>query len=85
LNIEKELKELIQKVINFSIIGNNKQQNELKNIMNVPHPYPATKEIINLEKNNSEEYNLYPEKSQKIQAITNKIERSLINNMFLYN
>ena len=90
LTIEKELKELyifqrginfmIQKVINFSIIENNKQQNILKNFMNVPQLYPVNKEIINKEKFNSEEYNLYPEKDEKIQIITDEIKRSLLNN-----
>ena len=88
--IEKELKELfitqrkidfvIQKAINFSLIGNNKQQNELKNIMNIPKIYPSNKEIINLEKFNSEEHNLHPEKSKKIQTITNETKKRLINN-----
>ena len=92
---EKELKELyilqrginieIQKVINFSFKGNSKQQNELKNIMNVPQPYNANKEIINLEKFNSEEYNLYPENSKKVQSITDEIKRSLINNNSIQN
>ena len=48
---------MIQKVINFSIIGNNKQQNEFKNFMNVPQSYPVNKEIINLEKFNREACN----------------------------
>jgi len=88
--IEKELKELfifqrginfvIQKVFNFSIIGNNNQQNKLKNIMNVPQLYPIYKEIINIEKFNSEEYNLYPEKSKKIQTNIDEIKRSFIDN-----
>jgi len=95
LTIEKELKELyifqrkinivIQKVINFSIIENNKQSNELKNIMNAPQPYLVNKKIINLKKFNSEKYNLYPEKSKKIQANTNEIERSLIINNYTEN
>jgi len=94
LAIEKELKELsifqrginfaIQKVINFYIIGNN-QQNKLKNIKNVPQLYPANKEIINIEKFNSEEYNLYPEKIKKIPTITYEIKRSLINNNSIEN
>jgi len=89
LTIEKELNELnifqneinfsIQKVINFSMIGN-KQQSKLKNIMNVPELYPANKEKINIEKFNSEEYNLYLEKAKKIQTITDKIKKSLTNN-----
>jgi len=89
LTIEKELKALnifqrginfkIQKVFNFSIIEN-KQQNKLKNSMNVPQLYPVNKEIFNKEKFNSEEFNLYPEKTKKIQIITDEIKRSLINN-----
>jgi hypothetical protein len=54
---------VIQKVINFSIIGNNKQQSELKNSMNVPQSYPINKEKINLEKFNGEVYNLSSEKN----------------------
>jgi len=69
----------IQKVINFSIIENN-QQNKLKNIKNVPHLYPVNKEIINEEKFNSEEYNLYPEKIKKFETITDEIKRNVINN-----
>jgi len=89
LTIEKELKALnifqrginfeIQKVFNFSIIEN-KQQNKLKNSMNVPQLYPVNKEIFNEEKFNSEEFNLYPEKTKKIQMIADEIKRSLINN-----
>jgi len=94
LAIEKELKELnffqrginfeIQKVINFSMIEN-KQQNKLKDIMYVPQLYPVSKKIFNIEKFNSEEYNLYPEKTKKLQTITDKIKRSLINNNFTEN
>jgi len=76
---------MIQNVINFSILENNKQQNELKNIMNVPEPHPVNKKIINLEKFNNEEYNLYPEKSKKIQTNTDEIKRSLISNNFTEN
>ena len=85
--IEKKLKELyifqreidiaVQKVISFSIIGNNKQQNELKNIMNVPHLYPVNKEIINLDKTLCETQNLLPEKSEKIQIIIDDIKRNM--------
>ena len=75
----------IQKVINFSIIGNNKQQNELKNIMNIPKSYPINKEIINLEKFNNEEYNVYPEKDQKIETISDEINKSFINNNYIEN
>ena len=90
LNIEKELKDFyifkkgiefsIQKVINFSIIENNKRQNELKNAINAPQPYPVNKEIINLEKFNLEEYNSYLEKIKNIQTISDEIKRSLIIN-----
>jgi len=90
LAIEKELKELnifkrginfeIQKVINFSTIEN-KQQNILKNIMNVPQLYPANKKIFNIEKFNSKEYNLYPDKTKKIQTIiTDEINNNFIEN-----
>ena len=76
---------MAQKVINFSLIGNNKQQSKLKNFMNVPQTYPANKEIINLEKLNSEEHNLHIEKSKKIQNITDEIQNSLINNNSIEN
>jgi len=79
LTIEKEINFEIQKVFNFSIIEN-KQQNELKNIMNAPQLYPVNKGIFNKEKFNCEEYNLYPEKTKKIEIITDEIKRSLINN-----
>ena len=89
LTIEKELNESnifqreinfsIQKVINFSMIEN-KQQSKLTNILYVPELYPANKEKVNIENFNSEEYNLYREKAKKIQAITDKIKKSLINN-----
>jgi hypothetical protein len=72
---------MIQKVINFSIIGNNKQQSELKNIIIAPHSYPINKEIINLEKFIDEGYNSYQEKSEKNQTITNEIKGSLNNNI----
>ena len=77
---QREINIVIQKVINFSIIGNNKQQSELKNFMNVPQSYPINKAKINLEKFNGEVYNSSPEKSEKIQIITDEIKRSLINN-----
>ena len=48
--------------------------------MNVPQSYPINKEKINLEKINGEVYNLSPEKSEKIQNITDEIKRSLISN-----
>jgi len=89
LAIEKELKELnifqrgmnfqIRKVFDFSIIEN-KQHNKLKNIMNSPQLYPVNKEIFNIEKFNSKEYNLYPEKTKKIETFTDEIKRSLIHN-----
>jgi len=85
LVFQKNINNVIQKVINFSIIENNNQQNELKNFINIPKAYPVKKEIINLEKFNNEEYNLYPEKSKKIKAITNEIEKSLINNNYTEN
>ena len=68
---QREIDNLIQKVINFYIIGNIKQQNELKNMMNVPQAYP-----VNQEKFNDEECNLYPEKSEKIQATIDEIKRN---------
>jgi len=63
----------------------NKEQNKLKNIMNVPQLYPVNKKIFNIEKFYSKEYNLYPEKTNKIQAITDEKKRSLIGNNFTDN
>jgi len=90
LNIEKEPKDLyivqkginfsIQKVINFSIIENNKQQNELNNVINAPQLYPVNKKIINLEKYYFEEYNSYLEKIKNFHAFKDEIKRSLISN-----
>ena len=89
MTIEKELKDLnifqrkincsIQKAINFSIIEN-RQQSTLKNIIYIQEIYPANREKINIEKFNSEEYNLYREKAKEIQTITDKLKKSLINN-----
>ena len=73
---------MAQKVINFSIVGNNKQQNELKNIMKDPQPYPVNREINNLEQFNNEEHNLHSEKSKKIQIIFDEAKESFINNNF---
>ena len=80
---EKKAKELyifqrqidfgIQKVINFSIIANNKQQSELKNIVNAPLSNPINKEIITSEKFIDEDYNSYSEKSKNAQTITDEI------------
>jgi hypothetical protein len=88
LAIEKKAKELytfqrqidfvIQKVINFSIIANNKQHSELKNIVYIPLSNPINKEIFTSEKYIGEDYISYPEKSKNAQTITNEI--SLINN-----
>ena len=67
---------VIQKVINFSIIGNNNQQSEIEKIMNAPQSYPVNKEINNLAKIIGESYNLYPEKREKIQTIMDEIKRN---------
>ena len=67
---------MIQNVINFSIIGNNSQQNELKKIMNAPQSYPSNREINNLEKIIDESYNLYQEKSEKNQNIIEEIKKN---------
>jgi hypothetical protein len=77
---QRDINFMIQKAINFSIIGNNKQQNELKNIIITPHSYPINKEIINLEKFIAEGYNSYQEKSKKNQTIEDEVKGSLINN-----
>ena len=80
---EKKAKELyifqrkndfgIQKVINFSIMPNNKQQSELKKIVNAPQSNPINKEIITSEKFIDEDYNSYSEKSKNAQTITDEI------------
>ena len=80
LDIVKKAKELpifqrqidfvIQKIINFSIIASNNNQNELKNIVNAPHSNPINKEIITSEKFIDEDYNLYPIKSKNTQTIS---------------
>ena len=79
--IEKKAKELyifqrqidfvIQKITNFSIIANNRQQSELKNIINVQQSNPINKEITTSEKSIDEDYNLYPEKSKNIHNSAN--------------
>ena len=74
---------VIQKIINFSIIASNKDQNELKNIINILQSNPINKEIITSEKFIDEDYNLYPEKSKNTQTITdgiNLISNSSTNN-----
>ena len=53
--------------------------------MNAPMLYPFNKKIFNVGKSNSEEYNLYPEKTKKIQTITDELKRILINNNFTEN
>ena len=54
---------MVQKVISFSIIVNNKLQNELKNIINIPQSYPINKDMFNLEKCFGEINNSYLEKN----------------------
>ena len=44
--------------------------------MNVPQVYPVNQEIFNLDKFNDEEYNLYPEKSEKNQVTIDEIKRN---------
>ena len=95
LAIEKKSKELsifqiesdfaIQKVINFSIIENKKQQSELGNIINAPQSYSFHKEIINFDKFSGEAFNSYPQESKKIENITDEIKTSLMNNSFSKN
>ena len=80
LNIfQREINNMIQKVITFSVIGNDNQQSELKKIIFSPHSYPINNEITNLEKFVGEGYNSYQEKSKKNQTITNEIKGSLNN------
>ena len=67
---QREIDIVIQKVINFSIIGNNKQKSELGN----------NKAIINFRKFVGETYNSYSEESKKIQTITDDIKARSINN-----
>ena len=84
LNIfQREIYIVIQKVINFSIIGNNKynkQQREIENVRNDPKPYPIKKEMINFEKFFGETYNSYPQENIKFQTDKDHILSSLINN-----
>ncbi len=61
---------VIQKVINFSIIGNKQQSDDSKS-------YPINNEKINCEKNFCEAKILYPEDINKIKAITDNIEKGL--------
>ena len=96
MNIGKKSKELhifqreiyfvIQKVINFSIYGNNKQQSELETIINVPQSFSySINEEKNFDKFVNEAYNLYPEKSKIIQVIRDENKRCLINNSSIKN
>ena len=83
INFQREIYIVIQKAINFSIIGNNKynkQQSEIENVRNVPKSYPIKNEMINFEKLFGETYNSYPKENIKFQTDKNDIQRSLINN-----
>ena len=81
LNIfKKEAYIVIQKVINFSIIENNKKQSELENVKNFPESYPTKNKIFNFEKFFGEACNSFPEESNKIQKIIDDMQRSLIKN-----
>ena len=81
---QRKINFVIKKVINFSIIGNKKQQSEIKNVINVPKLYPIKNEIINLENIVSEEYNMYPQERYKIQNVTNDIQKNSINNKHIF-
>ena len=75
-NFQREIYIAIQKVINFSIIGNNKynkKQSEIENVTNAPNSYPIKNEIINFEK-------LFGEAYIKFHINKDDIQRSLINN-----
>jgi len=65
---------VIQKVINFSIMGNKKQQSDAS------ESYPINNEKINYEKNFSEANILYPGEIIKNKDITDNIEKSLNDN-----
>jgi len=65
---------ITQKVINFSIIGNNKQQSDAS------ESYPNNNEINNYEKNFCEANILCPEEFNKNKTVTESIPKSLINN-----
>ena len=82
---QRKINIVIQKVINFSIIGNKKQESEIKNFINVPKLYPIKNEIINLESIVGEEYIKYPQESNKIQNVTNDTQKSYINNILTNN
>ena len=77
---KKEVYITIQKVINFSIIENNKKQSELEKAKNAPELYPINNGIFNCEKFFGEACNSYPEEINKIQNIINDNQRSSINN-----
>ena len=64
----------IQKVIGFSIIGNNKHQSYTS------QSYPINNEINNCEKNFSEVNILYPGEISEIKTNTDNMPKSLINN-----
>ena len=68
-NFQRKINIVIQKVINFSII-----QSELKN-----SSYPINNERINCEKFFDETYK-NPEKSNKMQTVTDDSKKSLISN-----
>jgi hypothetical protein len=82
-NFQKDIYIVIQKAINFSIIGNNKyneQQSEIENVRNVPKSFPIKNEMINFKKFFGETYNSFPQKSIKFQTDKNDIQRSEIKN-----
>ena len=71
----------LKKVINFSIIRNNKQQRKLKNVRNAPQLYPIiNNDMINFQKSGKAN-NSYLEESNKIQINKDDMQRSLNNNM----
>ena len=82
-NFQRDIYIDIQKVTNFSIIGNskyNKQHSEIENMRNEPKLYPIKNEMINFKKFIGETCNSYPQKSIKFKTITDDTQRSLINN-----
>ena len=78
---KKEAYIVIQKVINFSIIENNKTQSELGNVKNSSESYPSSNGIFNFKKFFGETCNSYPKESNKIQKIIDDMQRSSINNI----
>lgn len=75
---------IIQNVINFSVIQNIKKRIETEKDRNVPHLYPINYEEINSEKYfNETPNNSNPKESNIIQAITDNTQSSSIKNNYI--